>query len=64
MSLVGPRPIVRTEIRKYGEYIHDFYLVRPGITGVWQVSGRSDTPTMNAYAWIRGMFIIGRFGLI
>ena len=43
MSLVGPRPIVRTEIRKYGEYIHDFYLVRPGITGVWQVSGRSDT---------------------
>lgn len=43
MSLVGPRPIIRTEIRKYGDYIQDFYLVRPGITGVWQVSGRSDT---------------------
>lgn len=43
MSLVGPRPIVREEIAKYGEYINDFYLVHPGITGLWQVSGRSDT---------------------
>lgn len=43
MSLVGPRPIVRDEIVKYGDYINDFYLVTPGITGVWQVSGRSDT---------------------
>ena len=43
MSLVGPRPIVQAEIEKYGEYINDFYLVPPGITGVWQVSGRSDT---------------------
>lgn len=43
MSLVGPRPIVRAEIPKYGDYINDFYLVLPGITGVWQVSGRSDT---------------------
>ena len=40
---VGPRPIVRDEIVKYGDYINDFYLVPPGITGVWQVSGRSDT---------------------
>lgn len=43
MSLVGPRPIIKAEIEKYGEYINDFYLVPPGITGVWQVSGRSDT---------------------
>lgn len=43
MSLVGPRPIVKEEIEKYGEYIHDFYLVPPGITGMWQVNGRSDT---------------------
>jgi len=42
MSLVGPRPIVDKEIPKYGEYINDYYLVRPGITGYWQVSGRSD----------------------
>lgn len=43
MSLVGPRPIVQAEVEKYGDYIQDFYLVPPGITGVWQVSGRSDT---------------------
>lgn len=42
MSLVGPRPIVKAEIEKYGNYIYDYYLVRPGITGMWQVSGRSD----------------------
>lgn len=42
MSLVGPRPIVRGEIEKYGEFISDYYLVRPGITGMWQVGGRND----------------------
>jgi undecaprenyl-phosphate galactose phosphotransferase len=42
MSLVGPRPIVDKEVPKYGEYIYDYYLVRPGMTGYWQVSGRSD----------------------
>ena len=43
MSLVGPRPIIDAEVEKYGIYIDDFYMVRPGITGLWQVSGRSDT---------------------
>ena len=43
MSLVGPRPIVRAEIEKYRDYFHDFCLVPPGITGMWQVNGRSDT---------------------
>ena len=43
MSLVGPRPIVEKEIVKYGDLITDYYLVTPGITGLWQVSGRSDT---------------------
>lgn len=42
MSLVGPRPIIEAEIKRYGEYINDYYLVRPGITGMWQVSGRND----------------------
>ncbi|MFA6074358.1 MAG: sugar transferase [Negativicutes bacterium] len=42
MSLVGPRPIVEAEITKYQEYIADYYLVRPGITGWWQVHGRND----------------------
>ncbi len=43
MSLVGPRPIVTKEIAKYGENIREYYQVRPGITGMWQASGRSDT---------------------
>ncbi|HIE12568.1 MAG TPA: undecaprenyl-phosphate galactose phosphotransferase WbaP [Desulfotomaculum sp.] len=42
MSLVGPRPIVRDEVPRVGPYINDFYLIRPGITGLWQVSGRND----------------------
>jgi lipopolysaccharide/colanic/teichoic acid biosynthesis glycosyltransferase len=43
MSLIGPRPIVRAEIDKYGDAIGAYYAVRPGMTGLWQVSGRSDT---------------------
>ena len=42
MSLVGPRPIIREEIPRYGKFIEDYYMVRPGITGMWQTSGRSD----------------------
>lgn len=42
MSLVGPRPIVEAEIEKYGEFYHYFTAVKPGITGLWQVSGRND----------------------
>lgn len=43
MSLVGPRPIVQKEVPKYEQYIKEYYMVLPGITGLWQVSGRSDT---------------------
>ena len=43
MSLVGPRPVVQAELAKYGEYLDDYLMVRPGITGMWQVNGRSDT---------------------
>ena len=43
MSLVGPRPIIQAEVEKYGENIREYYMVRPGITGMWQASGRSDT---------------------
>ena len=42
MSLVGPRPIVQKEVPKYGQYIKEYYMVLPGITGLWQASGRSD----------------------
>ena len=43
MSLVGPRPIVKDEIAKYGKCYSIYKSVRPGITGLWQVSGRNDT---------------------
>lgn len=41
MSLIGPRPIVQAEIEKYGESYKMVSKVRPGMTGLWQVSGRS-----------------------
>lgn len=43
MSLVGPRPIVTEEIKKYGETFRDYLRVTPGITGMWQISGRNNT---------------------
>ncbi len=42
MSLVGPRPIVHAEVKKYGRYFLHYCSVRPGITGLWQVMGRND----------------------
>lgn len=44
MSVVGPRPLVPDEIEKYGEAIDQVLSIRPGITGLWQVSGRNDIP--------------------
>ena len=43
MSLVGPRPIVTAEVARYGEDIAFYYEARPGLTGLWQVSGRANT---------------------
>lgn len=43
MSIVGPRPIVDGEIKKYGDDFRYFTSVRPGLTGLWQVEGRTDT---------------------
>lgn len=42
MSVVGPRPIVEAEVAKYGKYAIKLYSVKPGISGLWQVSGRND----------------------
>lgn len=42
MSLVGPRPIVPEECWRYGRYIRHYATVRPGITGLWQISGRNN----------------------
>jgi Undecaprenyl-phosphate galactose phosphotransferase WbaP len=67
MSLVGPRPIVAAEVEKYGEFFSDYCLVKPGITGLWQVSGRSSCSYVQrvqldreyAHTWsLRGDFAI------
>ena len=42
MSLVGPRPIVDAEIVRYGHYFSEYCKVKPGITGLWQISGRNN----------------------
>ena len=43
MSLVGPRPIVENELVRYGRNVNYYLKTRPGVTGLWQVSGRSNT---------------------
>ncbi len=42
MTLVGPRPIVAAEVEKYGDDFYHYCRVKPGLTGLWQVSGRSE----------------------
>lgn len=42
MSFVGPRPVVRVEMHKYGAHREAYASVRPGVTGLWQISGRND----------------------
>jgi exopolysaccharide production protein ExoY len=42
MSLTGPRPVVNEELKEYKERIEDFLSVKPGVTGYWQICGRSD----------------------
>jgi len=41
MSIVGPRPIIESEVVRYGRYFADYTMVKPGLTGLWQVSGRN-----------------------
>jgi lipopolysaccharide/colanic/teichoic acid biosynthesis glycosyltransferase len=42
MSLVGPRPPLPSEVARYGDGVHRRLLVKPGLTGLWQIRGRSD----------------------
>ncbi len=42
MSLVGPRPPLPREVEQYGDDVRRRLLVKPGLTGLWQISGRSD----------------------
>ena len=41
MSFIGPRPIVKSEVKKYGKNFEQAFSVKPGISGLWQVSGRN-----------------------
>lgn len=43
MSLVGPRPIIAAELERYGDDVEYYLMAKPGMTGLWQVSGRNDT---------------------
>lgn len=43
MSLVGPRPVVEAELERYGDDVGYYFMTKPGMTGLWQVSGRNDT---------------------
>jgi lipopolysaccharide/colanic/teichoic acid biosynthesis glycosyltransferase len=51
MSLVGPRPVVDDEVKKYGKDFDRIFSVKPGLTGLWQVSGRSDTDYIERVAF-------------
>ncbi|WP_143000524.1 undecaprenyl-phosphate galactose phosphotransferase WbaP [Pelistega sp. MC2] len=42
MSLVGPRPVIQEEVERYGEHKEYYLMAKPGMTGLWQVSGRND----------------------
>lgn len=70
MSLVGPRPVTQEELPKYGESLDLYLRVRPGLTGLWQVSGRNEVPyerrvaldryyVQNWSVWL-DLYILGR----
>lgn len=44
MALIGPRPIIHDEIPLYGDFFETLVSIKPGLTGLWQVSGRNDLP--------------------
>ena len=70
MSLVGPRPIMQDEIALYGEHLEKYHNFRPGLTGLWQISGRSvttfrdrvqfDTVYAETWSFWKDLAIIGR----
>jgi len=75
MSLVGPRPIVQAEVERYGETFDLYTSVRGGLTGLWQVSGRSDTSyedrvrldrfyVQNCSVWLDLCILFRTFGVV
>lgn len=67
MSLVGPRPIIQSEVERYGSYYEDYCSVKPGITGLWQVKGRSNTSYEERVAmdvtYARNQSLLGDVGI-
>ncbi len=59
MSLVGPRPVTRDELGRYGSSVGHYCAVRPGLTGVWQVHRRPDTTYAERVAMDRA-YVEGR----
>lgn len=51
MSLVGPRPILENEIEAYGDKVDEYKRLKPGVTGLWQVSGRNGTSFQRRVLW-------------
>ena len=68
MSLVGPRPIVAAEVEKYGECFECYCQVKPGLTGLWQVSGRSklsyDARVALDCTYVRGWSLLRDFVIL
>lgn len=68
MSLVGPRPIVDDEAPNYGVDFAYYLVLRPGITGLWQISGRNDTTYAERVAfdvrYVRERSLIGDVGIL
>jgi lipopolysaccharide/colanic/teichoic acid biosynthesis glycosyltransferase len=68
MSLVGPRPPLPGEVAQYADHVHRRFLVKPGITGLWQVSGRStlsweDTVRLDL-SYVENWSLIGDVGIL
>lgn len=68
MSLVGPRPPLPKEVQQYADHVHRRFLVKPGITGLWQVSGRStlswaDTVRLDL-SYVENWSLIGDVGIL
>jgi undecaprenyl-phosphate galactose phosphotransferase len=75
MSLVGPRPVTRDELRYYGRRVAHYLECTPGITGLWQVSGRSQTSFNRRVAldslycrrqslWLDGVILVRTIGAV
>jgi exopolysaccharide biosynthesis polyprenyl glycosylphosphotransferase len=68
MSLVGPRPPLPKEVAQYAHHVHRRFLVKPGITGLWQVSGRStlswEQTVRLDLSYVENWSLIGDFGIL